>query len=66
MEKEKDCCKNCEYYDSVYEEGETSGYCRRFPPMFIMDSNGDFIGKEYNFLPISHDCTWCGEWKGVK
>lgn len=52
-------CENCKYY-SPYEDGDSIGECRRYPPrIFVI---GQDRVKE-GCWPDVVNCSWCGEFE---
>lgn len=54
-------CASCAYFihsDDV--ETQIVGHCNRFPPVVLMDSDGDICTA----WPAVAGAEWCGEFKG--
>lgn len=60
MERRKQVCGDCIYWNGRRENGFGSGECLRFPPHVIFYHN---LKCADSFFPIVTYDSWCGEWK---
>lgn len=74
--KRPDCCETCRFWDSL---DATGGYCRRLPPVFVLNDFGpvqrEDMERDSRLLgespsddlqgqwPSTEPDDWCGEWK---
>lgn len=53
----KEACSNCRCW--LKHDGGNSGWCRRYPPTAVWDSEG----RADSYTPSTTNDDWCGEWR---
>lgn len=64
MSNDSECCKNCRFFEGEVDEDFDiyDGYCRRFPPVYISNSQGE---EHFSQPLVMADITWCGEYQPI-
>lgn len=58
-------CETCDFFDGqIIEDVKTVGYCRRYPPTYVVSKEEEADSDEVTCeLPtVDPKKDWCGEW----